>query len=58
MKKLFALTVLTLCMAAPSFARDVVGHTTKVAGRDSAKVATVTAKDTAKASVKVAKFLF
>ena len=58
MKKLFALVVLTGCLAVPSFAGDVVGHSVKVAGKDSAKVATVTAKSTAKAAVAVGKFLF
>ena len=58
MKKLIALVALTSCLAVPSFAGDVVGHSVKVAGKDSAKAVTVTAKDTAKASVKVVKFLF
>jgi hypothetical protein len=58
MRKLFALVVLSTCIAVPSFAGDVVGHTVKVAGKDTAKVATVTAKDTAKGTVKVVKFLF
>jgi len=58
MKKVFALVVLSVCMAVPSFAGDVVGHSVKIAGKDSAKAVTVTAKDTAKAAVAVAKFLF
>jgi hypothetical protein len=58
MKQLFALVVLSACIAVPSFAGDVVGHTAKVAGKDSAKVATAAAKDTAKGTVKVVKFLF
>lgn len=58
MKKVFALVVLSACVAVPSFADDVVGHSVKVAGKDSAKVATVAAKDTAKAGVAVVKFLF
>jgi hypothetical protein len=58
MKKVFALVVLSICMAVPSFAGDVVGHSVKVAGKASAKAATVAAKDTAKAAVAVAKFLF
>jgi len=58
MKKVFALVVLSVCMAVPSFAADVVGHSVKVAGEASAKAATVAAKDTAKAVVAVAKFLF
>ena len=58
MKKLFALLVLSTCIAVPSFAGDVVGHAAKVASKDTAKVATVAAKDTAKSTVKVVKFLF
>jgi hypothetical protein len=58
MKKLFALALLSSCLAIPSFAGDVVGHGVKVAGKDSAKAATVTAKDSAKAVTKVGKFLF
>ena len=58
MKKLFALALLSSCFAIPSFAGDVVGHSVKVVGKDSAKVATVTAKDSAKAVRKVGKFLF
>ncbi len=58
MKRLFTLIVLASCFAVPSFAGDVVGHSAKVAGKDSAKVATVTAKTSAKAVVKVGKLLF
>ena len=58
MKKVFALVALSLCMAASSFASDVVGHSAEIVGKDSAKVVAVTAKDTAKAGVRVAKFLF
>jgi hypothetical protein len=58
MKKVFALVVLSVCIAIPSFAGDVVGHSVKVAGKESAKAVTVTAKDTAHAGVAVAKFLF
>jgi hypothetical protein len=58
MKKVVALVVLSACMAVPSFAGDVVGHSVKVAGKDSAKAVTVAAKDTAKAGVAVVKFLF
>jgi hypothetical protein len=69
MKKLFALAVLSICMAAPSFANDVVGHSVKVAGKDSGKAVAVAGKDsgkavavagkdTAKATVKVMKVLF
>jgi hypothetical protein len=61
MKKVFALVVLSLCMAAPSFASNVVGHVghgAEAVGKDSAKVVTVAAKDTGKAGVRVVKFLF
>ena len=57
MKKLFALFVLTGCLALPSFAGDVVGHSVKVAGEDSAKAVTAAAKDSAKAVKAVGKFL-
>jgi hypothetical protein len=49
MKRLFAVVALSLCMAAPSFASDTVGHSVKAAGKDSAKVVAVTAKDVTKA---------
>ena len=58
MKNLFASIVLTACLAVPSLAGNVVGHSAKAAGRDSANAAKVAAKDTAKASVAVVKFLF
>jgi hypothetical protein len=58
MKKLLILLSLSLCMAAPSFGSDVVGHSVKVAGKDSYKVAKVSAKDTGKAGKAVVKFLF
>jgi hypothetical protein len=58
MKKVFALVVLSAGITVPSFAGDVVGHSVKVAGKDSAKAVTVAARDTAKAGVAVAKFLF
>ncbi|MGA9507665.1 MAG: hypothetical protein WBV55_03355 [Candidatus Sulfotelmatobacter sp.] len=58
MKKLFALVALALCMSASSFAADVVGHSVKVAGTDTYKVAKVSAKDTSKAGKAVVKFLF
>jgi hypothetical protein len=56
--KKMALIVLSICMAAPSFAGDVVGHSAKVAGKDSGKAVTTASKDTAKATVKTVKFLF
>jgi hypothetical protein len=49
MKKLFALVVLSLCVAVPSFGADVVGHSIEVAGKDSYKGATVSAKEVGKA---------
>ena len=58
MKNITALVLLALCIAAPSFAGDAIGHTAKVAGKDSAKAAAVAAKDTGKATVKVVKLLF
>jgi hypothetical protein len=35
MKKVLALVALALCVSAPSFGADVVGHSAKVAGKDS-----------------------
>ena len=58
MKRLFALVALALCMSASSFAADVVGHSAKVAGKDTYKVAKVSVKDTGKAAVTVVKFIF
>ena len=69
MKKLFALAVLLICVSAPSFANNIVGHSVKVAGKDSGKALAVAGKDSAKAvgtagkdtgkaMVKVVKFLF
>jgi hypothetical protein len=58
MKKLFVLLTLSLSMVAPSFGADVVGHSAKVAGRETYKVARVSAKDTGKAGKAVVKFLF
>jgi hypothetical protein len=54
MKKLFSLAVLSICMAAPSFASDVVGHSVKAAGKGTYTAA----KDTGKAGKAVVKFLF
>ena len=65
MKKLFALIALSVCMAAPSFGADVVGHSADVAGhsvkvasKDAYKVAKVSVKDTSKTAKAVVKFLF
>ncbi len=57
-KKLFVLVVLSLCMAAPSFGADVVGHSAKVAGKDSYKAAKFSVKETGKAGKALVKFLF
>jgi hypothetical protein len=58
MKKLLAFVLLAITVSAPAFARDVVGHGVKDAGKGSAKVVSVTAKHTAKGTAKVVKFLF
>ena len=58
MKKILALLVVALCVAAPSFAGDVVGHSVRVAGKDTGKAVAVAGKDTGKATVKAVKFLF
>jgi len=58
MKKVFALVLLSVCMAAPSFGADVVGHSAKVAGKDSYKAAKISAKETGKAGKAFVKFLF
>jgi uncharacterized GH25 family protein len=58
MKKLLALIALSLCVSAPSFGADVVGHSAEIAGKDSYKAATVSAKEVGKAgkdSVKAVK---
>jgi hypothetical protein len=44
-------------LAVRSFAGDVVGHGVNVAGKDTAKAASVTVTATGKAGVKVVKFL-
>lgn len=58
MKKLMTLAVLALSISTSAFASDAVGRSVKHAGKDTSKVVAVTAKDTAKASVRVVKFLF
>ena len=58
MKKFFAMAVLTVCMAVPSFGADVVGHSVTVAGKDSYKAAKVSVKETGHAGKAVVKFLF
>ena len=59
MKKLLAVAALALCVSAPSFGADVVGHSLKVAGKDSYKAADTSAKEASKAgkdSFKAVKF--
>jgi hypothetical protein len=58
MKKLLALVTLAVCVSAPSFGADVVGHSAKVAGKDTYKAAKVSAMETGKAAKSVVKFLF
>ena len=58
MKRLLALVTLAICVSAPSFGADVVGHSAKVAGKDTYKAAKVSAKDSGKAAKSVVKFLF
>lgn len=58
MKNIFAVVVLALCVAVPSFAADVVGHSVKVTGKETYKAAKVSAKHTVHAGKAVAKFLF
>jgi hypothetical protein len=58
MKRLLALITLAVCVSAPSFGADVVGHSAKVAGKDTYKAAKVSAKDTGKVTKAVVKFLF
>jgi hypothetical protein len=58
MKRLLALVTLAVCVSAPSFGADVVGHSAKVAGKDTYKVAKASAKDTGKAAKSAVKFLF
>ena len=58
MKNVFAVVILAICVAVPSFAADVVGHSVKATGKETYKAAKVSVKDTAKASKAVVKFLF
>jgi hypothetical protein len=59
MKKLFAVAVLAMCVAVPSFAaKDVVGHSVKVTGKEAYKGAKASVKDTGKAGKAVVKSLF
>jgi hypothetical protein len=58
MKKVLGFVLLAVTVSAPAFGGDAVGRSASVVGKDSAKVATATARDTAKAGVKVVKVLF
>jgi hypothetical protein len=58
MKNILAVVAVAVSMAVPSFASDVVGHSVKVTGKETYKVAKVSAKETAKAGKAVVKFLF
>lgn len=58
MKKLLVVVALAICVSAPSFGPNVVGHSAKVAGKDSYTVAKASAKETGKAGKAVVKFLF
>jgi uncharacterized GH25 family protein len=59
LKKLFALGVLSLCMSVPSFgAEHLVTHSAKVAGKDSYKATTYSAKEAGKAGKGLLKFVF
>ena len=58
MKNVLAVVVLALCVAVPSYAANVVGHSAKVTGKDTYKAAKVSVHDTAKAGKAVVKFLF
>ena len=58
MKRLLALVTLAVCVSAPSFRADVVGHSAKVVGKDTYKAAKVSVKDTGKATKSVVKFIF
>jgi hypothetical protein len=57
-KSVLAVVVLALCVAVPSFAANVVGHSAKVTGKETYKAAKVSAKDTAKTGKAIVKFLF
>ncbi len=58
MKRLFTLGALALCLSAPSFGADVIGHSGKVVGKDTYKAAKVSLKDTGKAGKAIVKFIF
>ena len=59
MKKLIGLCALAVCISAPSFgAEHLVSRSAKAVGKNSYKVAKVTAVDTAKATDAAVKFVF
>jgi hypothetical protein len=59
MKKLFAVAILAMCAAVPSFAAEhVVGHSVKVASKETYKAAKVSTRETGKAGKAVVKLLF
>ena len=59
MKRVIALSVLTLCMSAASFgAEHVVTHSAKVAGKETYKGAKYSAKQSGKAGKAFLKFVF
>lgn len=58
MKKLMALAVLALTVSAPAIAGDILGRGVKDAGKKAGKGVAVTAKETAKGTMHIVKFLF
>jgi hypothetical protein len=59
MKNLITLGVLALCMSVPSFgAEHVVTHSAKIAGKETYKAATYSAKETGKAGKSFLKLVF
>jgi opacity protein-like surface antigen len=58
MKKSCAVMLLAVAVAAPSFASDVVGHSAKAAGKDSAKAVAYSGKEVGKAGKSLVKALF
>jgi hypothetical protein len=58
MKKIIALMVLCLSIAAPSFGADIVGRSAKAVSKDSYKAVKFSAKETGHASKSVVHFLF
>lgn len=58
MKKLVMLLALATMASSASFASDVVGHSAKTVGKDSAKVVAYSGKEVGKAGVSMVKVLF